>query len=98
MQIIPLTAQFFALVEPSLPNEWEVEDALLPLAEQQEYIQEAIFEQVPVIWPVSNSLCFTFLTRIEEILPLVESGFLAEWVKELLDHYEKEACRLPNHV
>ena len=89
MQIIPLTAQFFALVEPSLPNEWEVEDALLPLAEQQEYIQEAIFEQVPVIWPVSNSLCFTFLTRIEEILPLVESGFLAEWVKELLDHYEK---------
>lgn len=89
MQITTLIKQFFALVEPSLPNEWEVEDSLLPLANQQERIQNIILAQVPVIWPVSNALCFTFLTRFEEILPLVESGFLAEWVKELLDHYEK---------
>ena len=89
MQITTLTKKFFALVEPSLPNEWEVEDALLALAQQQESIKNTILAQVPVIWPVSNALCFTFLTRIEEVIPLVEYGLLAEWVKELLDYYER---------
>ena len=89
MQITTLTKHFFSLVEPSLPNEWEVEDALLVLAKQQDRIQNAIFAQVPIIWPVSNALCFTFLTRTEEILPLVDTGLLGEWVKELLDNYEQ---------
>ena len=58
MDLESLKTKFYQLVAPSLPNEWDVEEALSPLATDEAQHVDDIFAQVPAIWPVSHSLCF----------------------------------------
>lgn len=89
MTIEQLKQRFYALVAPGLPNDWDVEDAVESLVDQEQGIVDLLFLQVPVIWPISHALCFTFLSQSQVFRPVVKAGVLDTWVKELLDHYER---------
>jgi len=86
-----LTKRFLDLVAPDLPNSWEVEDALAPLVDHEH--AEAILDQVPVIWPVSNSLCYNYLGQAVSALDSIAPQSLPQWVGEILDQYEAGGLR-----
>ena len=88
MRIQELSERFYELVAPSLPNEWDVEESLGDLvAEKQEHVNR-IFGQVPVIWSVSHSLCFTYLANSRDIITHIAPGKMSIWTRSLLDQYE----------
>lgn len=89
MDLESLSNHFYQLVAPSLPNEWDVEESLQPLVGVEEETLAAIFQEVPVIWPVSHALCFSYLANVLEAIPHITTNNLDIWVKELLDQYEK---------
>ncbi|PID72124.1 MAG: VWA domain-containing protein [Desulfobulbus propionicus] len=89
MDLESLSEQFYQLVAPSLPNEWDVEESLQSLVEVEPDTLTAILHEVPVIWPVSHALCFFYLSNVLEAIPHITTGNLDIWVKELLDQYEK---------
>ncbi|HHB75403.1 MAG TPA: VWA domain-containing protein [Desulfobulbus sp.] len=91
MNLEQMTERFFALVAPDLPNSWEVEDAVEHLVNEPAI--DAILAQVPVIWPVSNSLCYNYLGQVTQALTCIEQAELSAWVKEILDHYEVGGLR-----
>ena len=91
MNLEQLTERFFELVAPDLPNSWEVEDAVEHLV--NEPAVDAILAQVPVIWPVSNSLCYNYLGQVTQALTCIEQAELSAWVNETLDHYEVGGLR-----
>jgi len=91
MNLEQLTTRFFELVAPDLPSSWEVEDAVEHLVNDPAV--DAILAQVPVIWPVSNSLCYNYLGQVTRALTCIEQAELSAWVKEILDHYEVGGLR-----
>jgi nitric oxide reductase NorD protein len=93
MELEQLKCQFFELVAPDLPNEWDVEEAMESLEGISEEHLAAAFGQVPVIWPVSNSLCFSYLTQVAAALNCIEPGLLPQWVNETLDYYERSGLK-----
>ncbi|MCL2789051.1 MAG: VWA domain-containing protein [Desulfobulbus sp.] len=88
MDLEGLKEKFYQLVAPSLPNEWDVEDALSPLVESDSACLEEIFAQVPAIWPVSHALCFAYLSAAGPALCHLALDELSLWVHTLLDRYE----------
>ena len=93
MELEELRNVFFELVAPDLPNEWDVEEAMESLEGISEEPLAAALGQVPVIWPVSNSLCFSYLTQVAGALNCIEPGLLPQWVNETLDHYERSGLK-----
>ena len=91
MNLEQLEKRFFTLVAPDLPNSWEVEDALAPLVDLDQ--AELILSQVPVIWPVSNSLCYNYLGQAVSALDVIDASELSQWVGEVLDQYEAGGLR-----
>ncbi len=83
-----LTERFYQLVAPSMPNEWDVEDALASLAHVKQADREIIFGQVPVVWSVSHALCFTYLSYSHDIVTHVSPDNMSVWISSLLDRYE----------
>lgn len=83
-----LKNKFYELVAPSLPNEWDVEEALSNLVTEDADRIDDIFAQIPVIWPVSHSLCFAYLVVADSVLKCLEVEELSLWVHTLLDRYE----------
>ena len=88
MDLEQLKEQFYRLVAPSLPNEWDVEDALGPLVNSEAARVDEIFAQIPAIWPVSHALCFTYLSAAGPALCHLALDELSLWVHSLLDRYE----------
>ncbi|MDR2549355.1 MAG: VWA domain-containing protein [Desulfobulbus sp.] len=88
MDLERLKEKFYLLVAPSLPNEWDVEDALGPLAESESACLDEIFAQIPAIWPVSHALCFAYLSAAGPALCYLALDELSLWVHTLLDRYE----------
>lgn len=93
MDLESLKERFYQLVAPSLPNEWDVEEALTPLAETDVEHLEEIFSQIPAIWPVSHSLCFSYLSAAAPALDCLALEELSLWVHTLLDRYETGGLR-----
>ncbi len=91
MNLEQLTERFFDLVAPDLPNSWEVEDAVEHLVNEPAI--DDILALVPVIWPVSNSLCYNYLGQVTQALTCIEQTELSAWVNETLDHYEVGGLR-----
>ena len=91
MNLEQLTTRFFELVAPDLPNSWEVEDGVEHLVDEPAV--DAILAQVPVIWPVSNSLCYNYLGQVTRALTCIGQAELPAWVNEILDHYEAGGLR-----
>ena len=75
------------------PNEWEVDEVLEHLHALTEEEQRALLGCVSIIWPVSHSLCFSFLENGPGYIRAYGVSALADWVRELLGWYEKEGLR-----
>jgi nitric oxide reductase NorD protein len=90
MELSKYKKRFYATVFPSRPNSWEVDDIFELLAEQDEATMEALLSHVGAIWPVSHSLCFSYLTQGVKALDLFSDRLLGEWVREILGYYERQ--------
>ncbi len=90
MNIAELKAKFFEVVPSHPPNGWEIEEHLENITESPKELQELILSQVPVIWPVSHSLCYSYLGSVQSALDCLPPDRLMQWVGNFLDIYEKD--------
>lgn len=88
MLLEELKKRFMGIVAPSLPNEWEVEEVLGGLEGLPSETLDAVFEQVAVIWPVSHSLCFVYLSDGHRGFTTIPLHLFAEWSRKILELYE----------
>jgi len=93
MKLAKLTERFYNLVAPDIPNEWDVEEVLEPLIDTSDPVCEAILGHIPVIWPVSHSLCFDFLRLLPETLQHLSLEQIPRWIGITLDFYETDGLR-----
>jgi nitric oxide reductase NorD protein len=93
MRPATLTKRFFDLVAPDIPNEWDVEEVLDPFADESEAVCEAALSHVPVIWPVSHSLCYDFLRLLPDALHTLSLEQIPRWIGITLDLYETKGLR-----
>lgn len=84
---------FYSLVSPSHPNEWETADVLDLLKELQPEYRDALLKHVPTIWPISHSLCYSYLQHGSQQVQVISTTLLPEWVRQLLFHYETAGLR-----
>lgn len=89
MNYSTLRSEFYSLVAPSEPNEWDIEDALECLEELSDTEQRILLEAVPTIWPVSHSLSFSFLKEAPEHVHDLDDRAFAEWLRRILHNYEQ---------
>jgi len=85
--------EFYDLISPSYPNDWEVDEALEILAQTNPLQRQALLRHVPAIWPVSNSLCFSYLSAGVKGLSSFSLDLLSEWVRQILSRYEQGGLR-----
>ena len=84
-----LKKRFYELVSPSMPNEWEVDGIIEEISETPLPIRESLFSQIPVIWPVSNSLCLSFLEDGCSVIGTIPAELIPKWVRAILRRYEQ---------
>ncbi len=84
-----LKDRFYELVSPSLPNEWEVDGIVEEIAELPASARELLISQIPVIWPVSNSLCLSFLEDGSRVIETIPADLVPKWVRAILRRYEQ---------
>ncbi len=85
--------RFYALISPSQPNEWEIEEMIDSLTSLSDKDCQALLDHIPAIWPISHSLCYGYLKYGAEQVHVLDSPLLSEWVHQLLFHYEKGGLR-----
>lgn len=93
MKLAKLTERFYDLVAPDIPNEWDVEEVMELLLDESDQVCEAILSHIPVIWPVSNSLCYDFLRLLPKTLQHLSLEQIPRWIGITLDHYETNGLR-----
>lgn len=93
MKLALLMERFYDLVAPDIPNEWDAEEALELLIGENYAVCEAVLEHIPVIWPVSNSLCYNFLRLLPKTLEHLSLEQIPPWIGITLDHYETGGLR-----
>ncbi|MBB5348907.1 VWA domain-containing protein [Desulfoprunum benzoelyticum] len=84
---------FYELVSPSRPNDWEVEEVMELLAGIPADYRRALLAHVPTIWPISHSLCFSFLGEGVKGASRCPPELLSEWVRQILSRYEESGLR-----
>jgi len=97
MDIAELNKKFFSLVPSHPPNGWEIEEHLDSILELPAELQELVLFQVPVIWSVSHSLCYSYISSAGAALACLPPDHLNQWVGDILDIYEKEGLRAAQH-
>ena len=92
MQLSEQKKKFYNEVLPSRPDTWEVDEIFDQLAELDETTVEAVLSHVGAIWPVSHSLCFSYLTQAAQAMSaeLFSIELLGEWVRRILGLYESK--------
>jgi nitric oxide reductase NorD protein len=93
MTMVDLKERFFELIAPPLPNDWEVEENLEKLRPLPPHRQELVLRQIPAIWPVSNSLCYSYLASAGPALECLADQQISDWVGAILDTYEQQGLR-----
>jgi nitric oxide reductase NorD protein len=93
MNVAMLKERFLSLLSPPLPSGWEAAENLEPLIELSDRRQALILQQVPAIWPVSNSLCYSYLTCADTVLSCLAQEQVSDWVAALLAIYEKKGLK-----
>jgi nitric oxide reductase NorD protein len=68
----------------------EIVDALEPLTEQQ---RADLLDNVPSIWPISHTLCYSYLSLGAGQIAILPRSLMKEWVRQILDHYESGGLR-----
>ena len=84
---------FLQLVSPSLPNEWEVEEVMDALAGVSVDRRRALLSHVPTIWPISHTLCFSYLAQGAREERSCPPELMPEWVRQILSNYEHGGLR-----
>lgn len=82
--------QFLKIVHPSRPNEWEVEEVVEALGQVDTHGRLVLLRSVEAIWPVSHSLCFTYLLAGADLLKQLGPEQIPEWVRCMLGIYEQK--------
>ncbi len=90
MDLLEHKKRFYASVLPARPNSWDVDEVFELLAELDETKVEALLAHVGAIWPVSHSLCFSYLTNGAQALEQFPQEMLGEWVRQILGLYERK--------
>jgi len=90
MELSEQKKKFYAIVAPSRPNAWEVDEVFDLLKALDDTSLEALLDHVEAIWPVSHSLCFSYLTNGVKALEHFSTDLLGEWVREILGLYERQ--------
>jgi nitric oxide reductase NorD protein len=85
-----LIGRFYELVSPSLPNEWEVEVIIDEVVDLPVSARELLFSQIPVIWPISNSLCLSFIEDGSHVIKTIPADLIPKWVRAILRRYEQK--------
>ncbi len=85
-----LIGRFYELVSPSLPNEWEVEVIIDEVVDLPVSAREQLFLQIPVIWPISNSLCLSFIEDGSQVIETIPADLIPKWVRAILRRYEQK--------
>ncbi|NNF45794.1 MAG: VWA domain-containing protein, partial [Desulfofustis sp.] len=85
-----LIKRFYELVSPSLPNEWEVEVIIDEVVDLPDTARQLLFSQIPVIWPVSNSLCLSFIEDGSHVIETIPVELIPKWVRAILRRYEQK--------
>jgi nitric oxide reductase NorD protein len=93
MKLAHLTERFYDLVAPDIPNEWDVEEVMELIMDESDPVCEAILGHIPVIWPVSHSLCFDFLRLVPKTLENLSLEQIPRWIGVTLDLYETDGLR-----
>ena len=93
MTHIELKKLFYQEVHPFHPNEWEVDDILAAVASLSTSYQHELMSYVHVVWPISHSLCFSYLEHVGDYLCRFGDSGLDDWVRRLLGSYEKDGLR-----
>jgi len=93
MTLQQLVNEFHQRISGTPPNDWELEECLRSLADLDEGKQHLVLNQVGVIWPVSHALCFNYLAKVSDVLGCLHEKQFNEWVRGLLDAYEREGLR-----
>ncbi len=89
----PLKEFFYGLIAPDRPNEWDVDEQLADYHDCNEQTCREIFSRIPAIWPISHSLCYSYLNMARQALTCLDTSQLDDWVKGILDHYESGGLR-----
>ena len=97
MDIAKLKKSFFALVPSHPPNGWEIEEHLESIVGLPTELQELVLSQVPAIWSVSHSLCYSYISSARNALGCLPTERLTQWVGDILDIYEKDGLRAAQH-
>ena len=71
MNIAELKKSFYEQVPSHPPNGWEIEEHLACITRLPAELQEQILSQVPAIWPVSHSLCYSYLSSAGNALVII---------------------------
>ncbi len=90
MDLLAQKKRFYEEVYPSQPNDWDVDEIFEHLADLNVTCRQALLSHVPAIWPVSHSLCFTYLHEGVQALTLFTPDLLGEWVRQILGLYERK--------
>jgi nitric oxide reductase NorD protein len=93
MDITKLKKSFFTLVPSHPPNNWEIEEHLENIVDLPTQLQELVLAQVPSIWSVSHSLCYSYISSVKGALACLPDDTLTHWVGNILDIYEKSGLR-----
>jgi nitric oxide reductase NorD protein len=93
MNISELKTNFLKHVSSHPPNGWEIEEHLENIEDLSSELQRLVFSQVPAIWPVSHSLCYSYLASVKQALACLSADRLTQWVGNILDIYEKDGLR-----
>jgi nitric oxide reductase NorD protein len=97
MDLLEHKKRFYASVLPARPNSWDVDEIFELLAELDETKVEALLAHVGAIWPVSHSLCFSYLTNGAQALEQFPQEMLGEWVRQILGLYERKGLLGARH-
>lgn len=81
---------FLKQVFPSQPNEWEVDEVFEQLAPLGSAKQEVLLGYVEAIWPVSHSLCFSYLQCGVRAMEVLSIELVGDWVRNILQVYEQK--------
>lgn len=88
MDISEKKKTFYHSVLPSIPNSWEVDEIFESLGVLDEPSLDSLLSHVGAIWPVSHSLCFSYLVDGVAAVGLFPAELLGEWVRQVLGLYE----------
>jgi nitric oxide reductase NorD protein len=93
MNLSELKKSFRHEIFPGVPDAWEMEEALEAMLQLDSDQQKRLMAYVHVIWPVSHSLCFSYLEYGSEHIRRLGETDLAEWIRQFLHWYETDGLK-----